>query len=48
VAAELGIPVLGKLPIRPELAEAADAGDFAGVLNTDLDEAAVRIRGLNG
>ena len=47
VAAELGIPVLGKLPIRPELAEAADAGDFAGVQNTDLDEAAVRIRGLN-
>lgn len=46
VAAELGIPVLGKLPIRPELAEASDAGNFAGVLNTDLDEAAVCLRNL--
>ena len=46
IAADLGIPVLGRIPIRPELARAADAGEFAGIANEDLDDAAVLLRGL--
>ena len=47
-AEELQIPVLGRIPIRPEMAEAADSGAFAGIACTELDEAAVCLRGLNG
>lgn len=46
IAADLGIPVLGRIPIRPELAAAADEGRFAGIVNGDLDDAAVLLRGL--
>ena len=46
LAADLGIPVLGRIPIRPELALAADKGGFAEIANSDLDDAAVLLRGL--
>lgn len=36
VAKELGIPVFGKLPIRPEMAGAADAGDFFKMDNPEI------------
>ena len=39
IAADLGTKVLGKMPIRPDYAEAADAGMFAQVLNEYVDEA---------
>ena len=39
VAAELNIPVLGKLPIEPEFAAAADAGKFYEVENPYLAKA---------
>ena len=48
VAEQLRIPVLGRLPIRPELAEAADRGSFAGAVCDELDAAAVLLRGLKG
>ena len=47
-AEELQIPVLGRIPIRPEMAEAADSGAFAGIACTELDGAVVCLRGLNG
>ena len=46
IAAGFGVPVLGRIPMDPELAAAADAGAFAGVNNTAVDEAAVRLRSL--
>ena len=33
---ELGVPVLGKMPIHPEFAELVDEGRFAEVDNTDI------------
>ena len=33
---ELGVPVLGKLPVDPKKAEAADAGEFYRVDNPEL------------
>lgn len=39
IAADLGTKVLGKMPIRPDYAETADAGNFDRVLNEYLDEA---------
>lgn len=33
IAAELGVPVLGKMPIDPEFASKADAGEFHQILN---------------
>lgn len=44
IAKELGVPVLGKIPMNPEYAKASDAGDFAAVNNTSIDEAAVALR----
>ena len=38
-AAELGMKVLGKLPLNPEYAQAADAGAFYGIDNPYLDTA---------
>lgn len=38
VAASLGIPVLGKLPIDPESAKAADAGNFHEIVVPELAE----------
>lgn len=37
VAAELGVPVFGKLPLDPAFAERADQGAFAELLNPYLD-----------
>jgi len=37
VASELGIPVLGKLPIQPEMASAVDAGEFYSVEHPELE-----------
>lgn len=39
VAKELAIPVLGKLPIDPKKAEAADAGEFYRVDSNELEKA---------
>lgn len=39
IAADLGTKVLGKMPIRPEYAQAADTGAFETVLNEYLDDA---------
>lgn len=36
IAAEIGVPVLGKMPIHPEFAELVDEGRFAEVDNTDI------------
>ena len=47
VAGQMGIPVLGKLPIESRLAGLADEGRFAEVLNEYLDEAAVAMRKLS-
>ncbi len=38
-AKELGIPVLGKIPLDPQMAQAADAGNFFEQKNQYLDEA---------
>jgi Mrp family chromosome partitioning ATPase len=42
VAAGMQLPVLGRLPLDPAYAKAADAGEFYGINNPYLDEA-VRI-----
>ena len=47
VAGQMGIPVLGKLPIESRLAALADEGRFAEVLNDNLDDAAVAMRKLS-
>lgn len=39
VAAELGIPVLGKMPIDTSIAEAVDHGNFSEVQNSYIEEA---------
>ena len=36
IAAEIGVTVLGKMPIHPEFAELVDEGRFAEVDNTDI------------
>ena len=36
IAAELGVPVLGKMPIHPEYAALVDQGKFAQVENEDI------------
>ena len=46
VAASFGIPVLGKIPMDPEYAAAADEGRFAEVVNDSLDDADVALRNL--
>ena len=43
VAAELGIPVLGKMPIDPALAEAADEGRFFELENPNLEAGVEKI-----
>jgi Mrp family chromosome partitioning ATPase len=44
IAAELNIPVLGKVPVKPEFAGAADEGRFAEVINHYVDDAAAALR----
>ena len=44
VAEELELPILGRLPLEPELAKMADEGNFAAVSNEALDPAILAIR----
>ena len=46
VAAAYGVPVLGRIPMDPVYAAAADEGRFAEAVSDALDEAAVRLRSL--
>ena len=46
VAKELSVPVLGKLPLDPELAAAVDRGDFYEKENPYLSDAVTKVRGL--
>ena len=46
IASELGVPVLGKLPIIPERAALADSGSFDDIENEELEEALKVISGL--
>ena len=39
IAAELNVPVLGKMPVEAEFAEKADAGCFHEVMNVYLENA---------
>ena len=39
IASAIGIPVLGKMPIQPELAALSDEGRFEEIKNENLDEA---------
>ncbi len=45
-AAELNIPVLGKMPLNPEFAELADEGKFHSVENPYLEEAVKKIENI--
>ena len=45
IVAELGTEVLGKMPINPLYAEAADKGAFHAVENEYLDKAVEKIVG---
>ncbi len=44
VAEELGLPVLGRLPLQPEFSQKADDGDFAEAVFEALDPAVLAIR----
>ena len=46
IAAEMNLPVLGKVPMNESYARAADAGEYAGVLCTEIDDAIVAVTGL--
>ena len=46
VAAEIGISVLGKMPINPEYAKMSDEGRFDDIDNTDLEAAVEKITSL--
>ena len=46
VAEELAIPVLGKLPLDPSMAAAADAGTFAEIQNPYLEQAVEKLKGI--
>ena len=46
IAAEMNLPVLGKVPMNESYARAADAGEYAGVLCTEIDDAIVVVTGL--
>ena len=46
VAASFGLPVLGRIPMNPAYAAAADEGRFAEVVNDGLDDAAAALRSL--
>ena len=45
VASELGLPLLGQIPIDPVLAELCDAGEFEKMNSHDLDAAMADIEG---
>lgn len=46
IAAGLQTRVLGKMPIRTDYAQAADAGEFSGILNEYVDEALTALLNL--
>ena len=46
VAASFGLPILGRIPMDPSYAAAADEGRFAEIVNEALDDAAVALRNL--
>ena len=46
VAASFHLPVLGRIPMEPSYAAAADEGRFAEIVNEALDDAAVALRDL--
>ena len=46
IAAELGMEVLGKMPINPMYAEAADAGAFYAVENAYIEKAVEKVENL--
>ena len=46
IAAELGMEVLGKMPINPMYAEAADAGAFYAVDNAYIEKAVEKVENL--
>ena len=45
-AAELSIPVLGKVPLDPQMAKAADAGEFYEKEHLHLEAAVEVLKGL--
>lgn len=45
-AAEMGIPVLGKMPLNPEYAQMVDAGKFAKIENPYLEEAVKKVENI--
>lgn len=45
-AQEMGVAVLGKMPLDPSFAEAADAGKFYAVENAYLDAAVEKLKGI--
>ncbi len=47
VANELGVPVLGKLPLDPAHAQKADAGEFEELENPHLETAVAELKKLN-
>lgn len=46
VAAELGVPVFGKLPLNPAYAQSVDAGEFEQLENPYLDAAVEHFKQL--
>ena len=44
IAAEMGLPVLGKMPIEPELARLSDEGEFSETDHTYLEQAFSELR----
>ncbi|MCC6095363.1 MAG: Mrp/NBP35 family ATP-binding protein [Eubacterium sp.] len=44
IAGDLKVPVLGKIPMDPEYAKVSDAGAFAAVNNTYIDDAIIALR----
>ncbi len=46
IAGEIGIPVLGKMPLNPELAALADEGRFEEIDNSAIDPAVEKILAL--
>lgn len=45
-AAEMGIPVLGKMPLNPEYAQMVDAGKFTKIENPYLEEAVKKVENV--
>lgn len=46
ISAELNVPVLGKMPIQPEIAKLADEGRFALAKNKFIDDAIAAMPGI--